>query len=743
MKISALKSDKILHHLKVGIPINLIRGTSGLILLLILASSVSSAERPKIGLVLSGGGARGFAHIGVLKVLDSLNVPVDFIVGTSMGSIAGGLYAIGYTPRELDSLANFIDWPIVFSDKPPRKKLTYNEKWDMDRFQLPLLLTEYRISEPSGLIFGQKISMLLNRLVTNEYMNVDFDSLPVPFRCVAAELVSGSEVVLRRGSLAQAIRASMSVPSIFAPVEWGDSLLVDGGVLNNLPVDVAKEMGADLIIAVNVGTPLKTREELSGALSVLIQSFSLAGSQKERKNIALADILLTPDLQNFSNTDFEREKIKAMIEKGHQIARTHISELQQIAAYRNETEVHATRSRFQEGIIHGVRIQGNESLSFSFIYQILGLRPGQVFTINLLENRVEHLYSLGYFANIDYQIEHYTANQYRIYITVRENTSGLLRLGFRYQDDKKIILGVNIKLKDFLAPGILNDMTVLFSGLQLWEWELSYPRRMFGSRFYPYLYAFYQDIPVNIYFQRELISLYRNVGYGGATGIGFIIKNWGVIKTDYFFDRLDIKSELTPVDDTFWPAWRYPVHLGRIFAEVDLLDDPLTPRHGYKLQIGYEKTLDFIEQNDRYNRIYFDQRFYGTPFRHNTTAVYLFAGFSKNADLYRHYYLGGPTSFIGSEYDEFSGPNLAIYRIDSQFHLNDMLSVLLIYNGGNIWQNYREINLKQQRRTGFGVGLEVNTLLGPFRYILGRSEDRNVHYVTFGFSLASRNDERK
>src|SRR4030042_5265317 len=208
-----------------------------------------SEAPPRIGLVLSGGGARGFAHVGVLQILDSLQIPVHFITGTSMGSIVGGLYALGYSGKDLDSLAKNVDWTIIFSDKPPRGKLAYFEKSDMGRFQLSLQTRKYNIQEPSGLIFGQKISLLLTRLISPQFDDANFDELPIPFRCISADLISGNEVVPNAGSLPKAIRASMSVPSIFTPVEWGDSLLVDGGVLNNLPVDVALEMGATHIIA--------------------------------------------------------------------------------------------------------------------------------------------------------------------------------------------------------------------------------------------------------------------------------------------------------------------------------------------------------------------------------------------------------------------------------------------------------------------------------------------------------------
>jgi NTE family protein len=715
-----------------------------IIILAFLFISNSLAEQPKIGLVLSGGGARGIAHIGVLRVLDSLQVPIDYVVGTSMGSIAGGLYALGYSPQELDSLALALDWPVLFSDSPQRKNLSYLEKWDSKRFQLTLPMEKFKIKAPSGLISGQKVSQLLNRLTVSYSETADFDQLPIPFSCVAADLISGNEVVLRQGYLANAIRASMSVPSIFAPVDWGDSLLVDGGILNNLPVDVVKKMGAEYIIAVNVGTPLKSREEIGNVVDVLMQSFGVAARKKEEQNLKMADLIITPDLKGYSISDFVNSKIAPMIEKGRLAANQHLPVLKTLSRSEGVDEGNlGNHPAFKNGIIYGVHISGNETLSFRFIYQLLGLQPGQYFDTALLEKRITYLYSLGYFQKIDYRLEKENTNQYRLHLNVEEKPGALLRFGFRYQDDKKGILGVNIRLKDLPFAGILNDMTILFSGIQLWEWQLSYPRRLWGNYIYPYLYGFYQDSPINIYFEGEKIARYHNRSYGGAVGLGFIVKNWGEVRIDYMPEKLLVTPSIAFSPDLTWPEWKYNVHLGRIYIDIDLLDDILTPRHGYRAQLGYEKTLDFIQQQENSNRLYIDQRFYGTLIRHNTSGFQLFFGFSENAEFYRYFYLGNPDIFVGYNYEEFSGPNIGVYRYEHQYHWNDIISMIGIFNAGNIWENYRNISFNDNLKTGFGVGVQIKSFLGPFRYILSFSRDHTVQYFTLGFTLTTQNDRRK
>ncbi len=715
-----------------------------IIILAFLFTTNLAAERPKIGLVLSGGGARGIAHIGVLRVLDSLQVPIDYIVGTSMGSIVGGLYALGYSVGELDSLARSLDWPVLFSDTPQRKNLSYLEKWDTERFQLTLTMEKFKIKAPTGLISGQKVSQLLNKLTVSYSETADFDQLPIPFRCVAADLISGNEVVLRQGYLAKAIRASMSVPSIFTPVDWGDSLLVDGGIINNLPVDVVQKMGAEFIIAVNVGTPLKPRDEIDNVVDVLMQSFGVAARKKEEENLKKADLIITPDLQGYSISDFVNSKIAPMIEKGILAANLHLPELNALSRSEGVDEGNlGSQPAFESGIVYGVQISGNENLSFGFIYQLLGLQPGQYFDTAILEKRITYLYSLGYFQKIDYRLEREKINYYRLHLNVEEKPGTLLRFGFRYQDDHKGILGVNLKLKDLPFAGILNDMTLLFSGIQLWEWQLSYPRRLWGNYIYPYLYGFYQDIPINIYFEGEKIARYHKRSYGGAVGLGFILKNWGEVRIDYMPEKLLVTPSIAFSPDLTWPEWKYNVHLGRIYLDIDLLDDILIPRHRYRAQVEYEKTLDFIQQQENSNRLYIDQRFYGTLIRRNTGSIQLFLGFSENIEFYRYFYLGGPNTFVGYNYDEFSGPNVGIYRYEHQYQWSDIISLIGIVNAGNIWENYRNISFNENFKTGFGVGVQIDSFLGPFRYILSFSRDHTIQYFTLGFTLATQNERRK
>ena len=279
-------------------------------------------ERPRIGLVLGGGGARGFAHVAVLKELERLNVPVDCIAGTSMGALVGGLYASGLSAAQIETELRAIDWPAMFSDRLDRPARSFRRKRDDD---LALVAGKPGIGNEglkiaSGLVSGERVVLLLERLTQPAALADDFDALPIPFRAVATDLNTGQAVVIGDGNLAQAMRASMSIPGVFRPVRVGDKVLVDGGLANQVPVDVARAMGADIVIAVDVGTPLRPLDEGAGLFAIIdqISGFMTVGSAAaQTASLQGRDVLVSPPLgtevgtSDFSKLDLALELAEA------------------------------------------------------------------------------------------------------------------------------------------------------------------------------------------------------------------------------------------------------------------------------------------------------------------------------------------------------------------------------------------------------------------------------------------------
>lgn len=306
------------------------------------AGTAPEQNRPRIGLVLSGGGARGAAHIGVLKVLEELRIPVDVITGTSMGAIVGGFYAAGSSPAEIEAMVNSMEWNEAFRDRPPLEDYSFRRKEDSANYliRFDAGVRDGNLALPRGLIQGQNLNFILKSRLIHTATVTDFGRLRIPFRAVAADIETGEAIVLGAGDLAMAIRASMSIPGVFAPVELDGRLLVDGGIADNLPVDVARSMGADILIVVNIGTLRRPKDKLTSAMTITAQVMTIFIQKNTDAQIATlrkGDLLLQPVLGDIGSSDFA--KAPEAIRIGEEEARRSIPHLAGLslppAAYEN------------------------------------------------------------------------------------------------------------------------------------------------------------------------------------------------------------------------------------------------------------------------------------------------------------------------------------------------------------------------------------------------------------------------
>ncbi len=284
---------------------------------------VPGQERPKgrarIGVALEGGGALGLAHIGVLEWFEEHHIPVDYVAGTSMGGLVGGFYATGMSPADLKKLIEGVDWNAVLSDSTPFEDLSYRRKEDQRAYPNAFILgLKNGLSLPAGLNAGHQIGLLIDRITLPYYKSESFATLPTPFRCVATDLVSGKQVVFEEGSLAEALRSTMSIPGAFAPVHDNERVLVDGGLVNNLPTDVVKDMGADIVIAVHLDTQPMAAEDIKSLLTVLDQSMRVVIAESELRGIARADAVVSVPMGAFTSTDYKKHD--PIMQKGYEAA---------------------------------------------------------------------------------------------------------------------------------------------------------------------------------------------------------------------------------------------------------------------------------------------------------------------------------------------------------------------------------------------------------------------------------------
>ncbi|WP_417604783.1 patatin-like phospholipase family protein [Oceanimonas baumannii] len=419
-----------------------------LLLLTLLLSLPALAERPRVALVLSGGGAKGAAHVGVLRVLEQHRIPVDIVTGTSMGAYVAGMYALGLNAAELEHQLLALDWNQGYQDKVGRDELSLRRKRQNDEFLLRTdigLNDKWQLSLPGGFFQGQSLGALLRRSTLTIPRLKNFDQLPIPYRAVATDMETMTPVVLKRGHLATAMQASMSVPGVLQPVDLNGKLLADGGVVNNLPVDVAKELGADVVIAVDIGDAMLPREQLDSALAMVTQLtnyLTRAGTERQKTLLGDEDVLLTPDIAGIGVGDFNQ--MPEAIHRGEVAATAMLPRLlalsvteQEYADYQHrKLDRRARLQRSDAVFLDKVEVEGNASLNEAVIRDVLGLRPGEFHQTEELEQGVRRLYALDAFEQVSYRIEERDGEQILTVQTTEKGWGpGFVDLKFALEDD--------------------------------------------------------------------------------------------------------------------------------------------------------------------------------------------------------------------------------------------------------------------------------------------------------------------
>lgn len=370
-----------------------------------LSQDQSKPRKPKIALVLSGGGAKGFAHIGVLKILEQEGIPLDLIVGTSMGSLVGGIYSMGYSAAELEELVKSMNWETTLSDDVPRAFLSKNDQQLKQRyiFSLPI---NGKLSLPQGVIKGQNVLNVLCGLAGNVPTDADFSKFPIPFACVATDLESGKEVILRNGFLPTAMFSSMAIPVAFQSSDRNGLLLVDGGVVNNFPTDIAKQMGADIIIGVDIRKDYYDRKSLNSFNNVIGQLVNFFDHAKDTVNKGLCDITIKPDITGFSISSFNKQAVDSLITRGER-ATLEVRPLLRELKEKYELQYHEKSRNLvkpDQWYITNLTVSGSHHLESDFLEKTLGLELPGNYSASDIKIAIDKLYGLGGFDRIYYNL---------------------------------------------------------------------------------------------------------------------------------------------------------------------------------------------------------------------------------------------------------------------------------------------------------------------------------------------------
>ena len=703
--------------------------------------------RPRVALVLSGGGARGAAHSGVLEVLEELRVPIDCIAGTSAGAIVGGLYAAGLTPAETLSTYTDVDWDRTFSDKPTRRIRSFRRKLDdatyISALEVGIVAGELRLQ--SGVVAGQNINSLLKTKTLHASLQRDFDQLPIPFRAVATDMSTGRMVVLRSGDLAQAIRASMSVPAIFAPVEIDGRLLADGGLVRNVPVDVARAMGAEVVIAVDVGTPLAGRKDLNDLVGLSVQVINVLTQQNVDASVAslgARDVLLHPELGELGSTDFDRAAEAAAI--GRDAARRSAPLLGALSVSGEAWGEYIVRQRRtvpRALRVDFLRVAGNSRVPTEQIMARLRTRPGADIALPAVYRDIERVYAMDDFEQVFFDLVE-ERERIGLEVRVREKPWGpnYIKAGIKVADD----LDGNSQFSVMLQHLRTN---VNRYGAE-WRNELWVGNpRGFHTEFYQPLDfnddwflsvgAGLDSREMNLYTGELQTSSYLRGQVRMNFDIGRQISNFGEVRLGllrgYTSKELRIGVPVLPVADE-------DIGTLRLDAMVDQLDEPYFPTDGFYAKLsGHASRIDLGATSD-YDRLAFET---GGVFSlgRNTVMAQLAYGTGAGDDIpvWDEFTLGGFLSLSGYNYEQLRSDQMFAARVIYYNRVPGMPKVIAedLFVGasaeaGNVWAYTAEPQIDELLYGG-SLFIALNTFLGPIHVAAGFAEGGRVtYYFTLG-----------
>lgn len=714
--------------------------------------AVPAAGKPKLGLVLSGGGARGLAHVGVLKVLEREHIPFDVITGTSMGAIIGGLYASGMPASVLERELLAISWDRVFASRVDRQQLSQRRKEEDFEFSpaVELGLRDGELRAPQGTLSSRGLEALLRRFTLPVRAIDDFDKLPTPFRAVSTDMETGGQVVSARGDLAFAMRSSMSVPGVFAPIEWMDRLLGDGGLVNNLPVDVARSMGAERVIAINVGTPLARRESLNSLVGVTAQMINILTEQNVQRSIASLweeDVLITPSLGQLSSGDFEQTA--ALIAFGEQAAEAVLPQLRRFAVSAQdyaEWTLARTQNQPPAPRLDSIQFAGSQLTHPERFKDQLESRPGQVFDAPRAERDARFLASSGDYERVDYHVEQGVEGD-KLVFTMEDKPWGpnYFRIGMDLSTDLSGESSFNLRLSH-------NRHWLTANGT---EWRnqvtLGQTPRLYTELYHPLIEKLGNS---NDWFvsgwgevERHHFTLYdtdtgrgtirlarSSVQFGADIGqpwgrlgevrLGLVHEAWRVHPDLITTDPAKLPEAQQQMIDQTWTESG-----ARLKVVVDQLDFATFPLKGYRLTFDL---VDGIQSRPDGRRDHFSRtELQATGVRSwgaHTLNLHLrgFNAHQPDDSIQGPYSLGGFQQLSGYQPGQLTGNTLLFGRASYYMRLSTapLLTRGFFVGGsieaGNAWNTRGAVSLRDLRSAG-SIFVGADTGIGPLYLAIGRA----------------------
>jgi len=708
-----------------------------------VSAQQKTSERPKVGLVLSGGSAKGIAHIGVLKVIEEAGLKIDYIGGTSMGSIVGGLYAIGYDADSLHNIVITRDWDKLLSDDISRRDLSIEEKPDYDRFFVTFPLKERKVKLPAGVVSGQNIENQFANLCTHIYNTRDFSQFQIPYLCIATDVETGQEKVFRKGYLPACMRASMAIPSVSAPKEIDGRLYIDGGVVNNFPADHVKAMGADILIGVDVGFNPKTSEDDFNLIQVIEQTVFMASHERMEENKTLCDVYIKPDMEGYNGSSFNSGD--SLMARGERAAREYLDYFKALAdSLNNITFIPYEKPSFismDSVLLREIRIIGIENVSGRLLTGKLNLNVLDRVTPAQISEAISDIYSTLFFEKITYELESMRddllGEGVRLKIKVRERKGGQLKVGVNYNNTYKASIILNTTFRNLLLNGSKTSLNLALGEnpylLGRFEknngWKPGFVVEVGG-----------QDLNLNLYDEEIRTGVIDYSDIFGRIYSQSIIDNSYSIGIGGEFERIILKPKVgAPI-----PGKQID-HYYNILAymNLDTYDNRFYPRKGTRLGILYKFIKGPEPEPDWFLRFNLEQ---SISIRRKFTIIPQIYGGSTSADsslqVY-HFYLGGLNReprkgllpFTGLDFMEKSGRSVLAFGLNFQYNLWKSNYLIFRANTASLSDTPQEVIFFDNTFSGFGLTYGNLSLIGPIEFTLMRPSYRRglSFYVNIGY----------
>ncbi len=704
------------------------------------------SQKPKVAFVLSGGGAKGFAHIGVLKVLEEVGFKPDIITGTSMGSVVGGLYAIGYRSDTLEQIVKQTDWNSIVYDRETRNHLNAIERERFDRYFIKFNFEGTKFISYSGFVKGTKVQNMLTRLCLPASGITDFTKLPIPFVCVATNIQTGEKVVLSKGSLPEAIRASMAIPSLFTSMEIDDKILVDGGLTQNYPIIEAKDLGADYIIGIDVGTK-SSKEELNSFVNVMMESMFLHGYQNFHKEEQYLNVNIKPDVSNYSPLDFE--KGDSIIKIGEAAARQQIEELRALfekiyGKQKPDTIKTDAKALGKKMKIQVVQIEGLKNTNRLQISSILSKGMNKELNSAEVEQLISELEYTNLFERIVYRFDN-TNNQGRLIIYVTEKARGEFDVGINFNNYHEASLLLGLQYKRFILKGSTIKADIRLSSMP--RLDIGY---FYQSRYKPVfgLEGSINNIEQGLYQGNEKVSTSYNIFSSLYLKAKYNISNQRNVGIGAGMEQVNNRTDAFLQLDEITSLSNYRQATALVaFYRQDSRDDTYIPTSGGRMLIDVywannnlslsKSWFNGLMRIERHNRIsrrvhlsnYINLGFNDANYQSGNTQ-FLFTTGGMLDVRFRNY-----IPFAGLDFGQLVVRNMAHYRLKPTYRLfkNNYISIL-----GEVSETADYVEDLLTLKTiqyAYGASYEYSSPIGPIQFNVSRSNVRNefMFYLNLGY----------